>query len=378
MKPLSIFKYYKSNRKKFLAVFTAVLLGVFLLYMVQMLIASTYQSSYRAFVEPKKYYSSISAKGKLLDNDILGRIKNFDAVEMTMPCIYHISNFNSRIAETSSTRVYALLAGDLEVLMERMGLKCIKGKIPAPGTHEIIMHKFLAENKNLKIGDKVGSYVDKGEKLTGEYTLAGIMDGGPMISFTSLETYMKDYNITDASKYTTVILPKAGRIDALNKYLDTFPPSSFEVSTYNSVRKNYEGTMESISLLLTCVSIIVIVIVSICVGFLFYIYFSQRRSEFGLLSAIGYTEQQVINRAFFEISGINIAGYCFGVILSIFTSLLLDQFVFQPKGQPLKLWAWDYFLIAFCVPLFVTLFSIVPVWRMLRKLDPISIIEGVM
>lgn len=133
--------------------------------------------------------------------------------------------------------------------------------------------------------------------------------------------------------------------------------------------------MNNIHLLITAVCMTVIVIVSLCVGFLCYIYFMQRQHEYGLLWAIGYTRQQVINRAFAEIGLMNGFGFTVGITISLIVGWIMKTAFYQTFGEVLTLLNPDSLFISACLPICSTFFSLVPIWRLLKKTDPVHIME---
>lgn len=375
MKPLSVIKFYVNNKKRFLSIFISIVLSTVLIYMVQMLIDSAFITSYNIFVEPQRYYSSITTKGRLLDETLLNDIKSNDSVESVIPWVFRYTNFNIAIGGNDGARIFTVKHNDMLTMMSRLELTLKEGRLPEPGSREIAIHYLLAKNKNLKIGDKIGSNIDKEEALPGERTIVGLIGGKNIVSFDSLETWLKDNEVTFEYMLGMIILPKSGKEQDLNRYLDSLHLPGLEVRTFNSINMQYSSNIENIKIILTFIDILILVIVSFCTGFLCYVYFSQRRCEFGLLNAIGYSKQQVINRAFGEISGMNAIGFAAGIVLSLLAGSIISGVSYAPRGQILQAWNLDYLMRAACIPLFVTVFSIVPVWRMLNKLDPISIIE---
>lgn len=374
MRPLSIFNYYRNNMKKLLAVFLAVTFSVFLLYTLQMLIFSSFRTVHLAYVEPQKHFSSLLYKDKRIDPELTKSIRNQRQVEHIIPWVMYYTYITYAFGETG-TRILSLNAGDMDTVMTATGLKLIKGRLPKPGTEEIALHKIVAKNKNLDVGDRIGSYIDGKEVFRGAHEIVGIVDGPAILSFNSLETWSNTYGY-DPYLYGLIVIPKKGGLNELNQYIDSLPYQGLDVRTLNSVTAEQEETDRSVKTLLTLINMIVITIVSLCSGFLCYIHFYQRRAEFGLLNAIGHTRQRIINRAFAEVSGINMIGFLTGVFLGLLCALVLDILVFTPKGQLLVIWDMQFLVQVFCIPLFVTLFSIIPIWRMLKRLDPIAILEG--
>jgi len=375
MHPLSIIKYYINNRKSFFTIFFSIVLSTLLIYMVQMFIDSAFITSYNIFVEPQRYYSSITPRGSLIDEKILNDVKSIDSIESVMPWVFRYTNFYINIGGDEGARIFTVNHDDMLTLMSRLQLTLKEGRLPEPGSREIAIHYLLAKNKNLKVGDKIGNAFDKDEVIRGEQTIVGLIDGKSIVSFDSLETWVEENEIDFEYMLGIIMLPKKGHDQELNRYLDSLHLPGYDVRTFNSNSLQYEHNSENIKIILTFISIMVIVIVSFSTGFLCYIYFAQRSSEFGLLNAIGYSKQYVINRAFSEISGMDTIGFAVGIIFSLAAGVIVNAVSYAPRGQILQVWNLNYLMKAACIPLFVTLFSIVPVWRMLKKLDPISIME---
>lgn len=375
MHPLSIIKFYLNNRKSFLTIFLSIVLSTVLIYMVQMIIDSAFITSYNIFVEPQRYYSSITPKGRLLDEKVLKDIKSIDSVESVMPWVFRFTNFFINIGGNEGTKIFTVNHDDMLTLMSRLGLRLKEGRLPEPGSKEIAIHYLLAKNKNLKVGDKIGNDFDKEEVIRGEQIIVGLIEGKSIVSFDSLETYVEENEIDFEYMLGMIIFPKNGHEQELNGYLDSLHLPGYDVRTFKSISMQYDRNIENVKIILTFISILVIVIVSFSTGFLCYIYFSQRSGEFGLLNAIGYSKQQIINRALGEIGVINAIGFIAGIILSLAAGIMVNVVSYAPRGQILRVWNLNCLMKAACIPLFVTLFSTVPVWRRLNKLDPISIME---
>lgn len=376
MGPLSILKYYYNNRKRFLSIFIPVTLSVLLLYTLLMIIFSSYRVGYNLVVEPKKYYSTVAPKGEVLNTKIIASIAAIEYVDRVMPCIFDYTTFTAGIGSNYSTSILSLWSDDIIYMMDLLDLKLTEGRLPKNGS-EIVLHKQVAANKNLKAGDYIGRMVSKSESLPGKYMVVGIIDGKSIVSFAPIQQYINTYRLNYEYIYGGIILPKSNSLSEMNASLDTIQPSNFQINTLDIEMAGQKESTSKINVLISVVCSLVIVIVSSCIGFLCYIYFIQRRSEFGLLWAVGFSRQQVVNRAFAEVNGINILGFLCGIILSFLAGLLLNYAYFIPIGDPLQIINVKYMLGAACSPLFVTLFSLIPIWRMLKKLDPISIIEGV-
>jgi ABC-type lipoprotein release transport system permease subunit len=373
---LSIFKFYKNNMRKFLSVASGIALSVLLVYTFQMVVNSINTTAYTSNVEPRKYFSMIRPKDTYPDEYLINRIKAQPSVDKVLPFVYWTTAIQMTIGGGIGTDILQVKEKDMDLLMSIMKLKVIHGRKPIPGSHEIIMDNRVAANKHLKIGDMIGSWVSKEEYVHGSYKIVGLISGNSIVSFAPIEAAIIDYNMKFDYFYGGIILPKRGQLANVNKFLSTLP-NNYEVITYDSCIKVINGLKDSISILTTGVSFMIMIIVSLFTGLMCYIFFYQRKNEFGLLWALGFTRQQVINKTILEISGINIIGFIAGILLSMGIGLLLNYGIYAPRGEMLYILSIDSLLKALSIPIFSILFSVIPIWRMLRKFDPIDIIEGV-
>ncbi len=376
MKPLSVFKYYINNRKRFFAVFTAVFASVFLLYAIQMLVDSTFHTTELAYVEPQKYYTSITPKGALIDPELVDSIRRWDCVNRVIPWVFQYINYNCIISGETGTRVFTVYTSNMSELMSLLNVRLTEGRLPNPDSKEIAVHHLLAKNKGISVGDSIGSHIDRNEALKGNYRIVGLLDGKSIVSFTCIEKWMEDNEVYDPFRFGIIILPAKGRMQEMNKRLEYLPLMDLELRTTDIVKDNSYQSTKGFIMILNVINLVVILIVSLCVGFLTYIYMYQRRREFGLLNAMGYTRQEVLLRSCLEISILCFIGFLCGVLAAVLFGAIIDGLLFSPRGQIIRLWNLSFFIKTVCVPLFAALFSIIPVWRLLAGLDPVSILEG--
>lgn len=379
MNPLSAFKHHLKNKKKALFLCLPVVLGVLIIYLLQMLIISQYQIVDRTYVVPQKIYSSVAAKTRVIDDSTLSNIfKVRSDCERVMPWVSHYTYIETVIDNRIGSKVFTVKQEDMEWLISKLNLKIKEGRIPKAGTNEIILHSVVAKNKNLGIGDKIGGSIQKNESLEGDMIIVGLLEGESIVSFDSLEYWM-NMNQVVSDDYSTgiLIVSKEGKENEVNNVISNINNQGLDVRTYSIVSHQNKIDRKGIDIILVIINIVVIIIITICTGFISYIYMLQRRSEFGILSAIGYTSQNIFIQVLNEILWINIAGVTIGVLASVFIGLLLNLFIFIPIGLPLLLVKLDYMIEAVCVPLFACIFSLFPICRIMEVLDPVAIIEGV-
>lgn len=375
MKPLSVLPHLWGNRRRTIPVFAAVGLSVLLISMMQAIVSIPLNTAWRELVEPYRNTATFAAKTAPLDPDFVESLSGAGGVAAIYPCAGFYTNIDSVAGGMMGTQVLALGEGMVQVLSE-MGLSLAEGRLPRPGSSEIVLHETVARNKGLRIGDDVGSDVQPGEVLEGKYTVCGILRGKAILSATSLVYEMERRSITYEYSLGALAVAQKGALLQMNEALGALDGSGLILRTLQSSEGQYRRDTASISVLVTAIGLMTMAIVSICAGFLSYIHFLQRRGEFAILNAIGYTEPQIIRRAFAEISLVNLGGLGAGLLLSALAGLLLNTFFFWPKGLAMAVFEAEPLLASLCVPLFTTLFSVIPVWRMVRELDAVKVLEG--
>lgn len=378
MNPLSAFKHHLKNKKKAIFLCLPVVLGVTIIYLLQMLIISQYQIIDRTYVEPQKIYSSVAAKTRVIDDRTINSIFSIKSdCERVIPWVSQYTYIETVINNGIGSKVITVKQTDMEWLISKLNLRVKEGRLPEAGTNEIILHSVVAKNKNLKIGDRIGGSIQKNESLEGDMVIVGLLEGESIVSFNSLEYWM-NMNQVVSDDYSTgiLIVPKEGKENEVDYVISNIDAQGLDVRTYDIVSQQNRIDRKGIDIILVVVNIVVIIIITMCTGFISYIHMLQRRSEFGILGAIGYTSQNIINRVFNETLWINIAGLALGILVSVFIGLLLNLFIFIPIGLHLSLVKLDYMIEAVCVPLFACIFSLFPIRRVMEDMDPIAIIEG--
>ncbi|HBF39984.1 MAG TPA: hypothetical protein DDW50_22095 [Firmicutes bacterium] len=385
-KPLSIWKYYLNNRKKVSAVFVIIFLGIFL--QCALLIVVTTELN---FIQAALPYNSVAfachTDGNIKQSpeyrsrlqQLLGK---YPAISKALPFSFMETPMRGPLF-TVAVEILSLKPEDIKPVMNCLHLTVIKGRLPTLGTHEIALHWKIAANKGLKIGSHFENEVPKSELFLldykelffGNYKVVGLLDGDSIVGFCDLDTYNQDFHLS-AGDTSWLIIPKKGQLAEAKSYLAQCIRKDKELRTSTGNENVLLDVNSRVTMLLNVFSLVITSIITLCISFLFYIYFYQRRSEFGLLEALGHTRQMIIGKAFLEIVVINLLGFCCGVAGALLSGWALNRFVLMKCGMPLVLWDPSYTFRLLSTPLLVTFISFLPVWRMLKKVDPIIIIEG--
>ncbi len=369
--PFSIVKYIVNNKRHFTTINVVIFLGVFLIYLVSMVIQSI-ENTYYTTTEHHKYYTIIYDLESPIKQSVLDRIKEKPFTEQIIRFSGYSIPMQLNVGGNANSILLALQHEEIDYLMEKMDLKLVEGRLPSTDQYEAVLHKDIAKNLGIKIGDSIGSDYNSNILIPNEYKVVGLLDAKAKVSLAYKE---------DIVEHCYLIIPKANNLPSLNRYLDELKndinSSTFIVQTYETEISKVKKIIGSINLLITAISLMVIVIVSACTGFLFYIHYIYRQKDFVLLKILGYKNQEIINQAFIEIALVNSFGYVIGLMLSIICGYIIDRAFFASIGQDLPLLNIDSILISACMPIYATFFSFFPIWHMLKKDNSDNIINFV-
>lgn len=376
MKPLSVWTHVLGSRRRFFPVFISVILSVSLICIMHSLVNVSLQTIRLEYVEPYRNASGIAAKSTSIDSSFVSQLEKAKGVERILPCVYSYTNVDSLVGGPVGTQVIALDQNGVHQAMQAWHLCLEEGRLPNPGTAEIVMHAMVARNKGLRVGDVLGSDVTPGEMLEGKYMVCGIANGVPVISIQSLEYELERRNILDNYSLGVLVLPQEGQLSLMNKAMEALNTDGLIKRSFETSYRQYAMDTSGIDRLLTAIDLVIVLIISVCASFLSYIHFLMRRKEYAILSIIGYTRDQEIGRAVGEIVLVNLLGFFSGIAISVVVGLILHISIFAPKGLSLSVLNIDTLMRCFCVPLFATIVSIIPIWKLIIEMNAVSILEG--
>lgn len=323
-----------------------------------------------------------------LDADVVARIEAHPAVERVIPMAPRYSMLKVTIPPFASADAspFGVYAEDMAYLVEMYGLELKDGRLPIPGTNEMVIPKALAQNRDLEVGDVIGDperpAYPGAPSLRNQFAISGILakptapEDGVGLGFFSLE-FLESQEASDVPDLPPLILvPKAGQKGVLDDWLENeLAGPAASVLTYRQqvsrIQSKAWQDMQSIALL----EGVIAVVAAIGLAVLNYVFFSQRQAEFGVLHALGYDRWQLVRRVLGETAFI--AGIAWGLsaIIGLAAILLLRFALFAPLGltfDPLNFTPWLYTLP---IPVAVLVVTTGTTARTLSRLDPMSIIE---
>ena len=373
-KPLSYYLYFKSNKKKTLGIILSIALSILLIGVIQMFSDNTTDTYYRDLTK-LNYVSTISSTKGSIPKETMESIKNNSTVDkIIMVNTYYYSMANI-IGGFSSYTGYYMDEKDIPVLMDRMSMSLNEGNNLKNDEKTIIINSNIARARAKSIGGYMGNEVSTMDYFKGEYKINGIVEGDNIISFIAKSQENIASNNEQFQQY--LLLPKEGKLDEMNSFLKQLPKDNIRLVTYEDMLQEKKADEEGLNTIFNILIIIIIVVLSVSLGNASYIHYFQRRKEFGLLKAIGQSGDKIILRMIKEISISSALGLAVGLILLLIFKGIGNAFHTYPKGISLFQINMQLIPKIIAIPIFICIFSIIPVSRLLVKIEPISIIERV-
>ncbi len=354
-KPLSCSKYIIRNKKKTLVTMFTIIFGVFLLVITKMVIFSTQTNVYSEWANP---FENVSGIVPIQNNYKPNNKSNMH--DTYIDKIYMIGT-------TGRLYTYSFFVknNDLDFICNKMNVKLIKGSFPKAGTNQIVIHKSIATNKGLHIGDHIGKDQDSTESLLGSYIIVGIIDSDSVISIGDYD-YYKGRNPEANSGY---IFDKK-----LYHFNDDKDGKLYQMYTYEKGANNIKDYGRILGLSMNILSTFIYTIVWCFMICMIYVFYNQRKSEFGILMAIGYSSDFLTIRCLKETSSMILSGGLLGMFMGLITGEILNNTIFKSWGQLLTVFNVKYLLAPLILMILLILTSLIIVSSIVKKVDCISLI----
>jgi ABC-type lipoprotein release transport system permease subunit len=385
-RPLSSWTFYLRHRRRGLilvAIIGLMILGVAFPVFFFSPIAEAQKPFYLNYL---RHVSEIWPSGsRTVDPSVTGQIRSHPAVARVIPVtLLHLRISVPPISE-NMVPIYGVSEDDLPYLLDLFELQLAEGHLPRARTNEIALSKALAMNRGLRVGDTIGRPVDeRDEDIPTELAVVGILqspsgrahsnsDVSP--GFVSSE-YLESHELYSSRPVHLLVVPVEGRKAELDAWLEENVASTRTlVETYAAALRNMQQAIRSMLLLFAAVESVVAVVAAVALAALHYIFFSQRRDEFGILHAVGYGRPWLVLRTIRETVSVVAAAWLIGAAVCVISLIYAQAKVYAPMGLSLNLSNLSPWLFTLPIPLAVVAASAGTITRMLTQLDPVSIVE---
>lgn len=279
---------------------------------------------------------------------------------------------------------YAVSHADLEYMVDLFGLELAEGRLPLAGTNELAIPWTFARNRNLHIGDTVGDsahplYRDAPVLpsvlvISGIFAPAGGYAEENWLSFASLE-YIEE-NPKWRLPQALAVTARPGQKAALDSYLEGIGNSeAIQVFTYGNQTALFKEQAAGLKTILGLLEGIIALVAALTLAGLTYIFYSGRRTEFGVMYALGIGRRRLIWRGLRESLFTTIAAWLAAVLIFAAAVLVYQRLVYDPAGLQLRFFSPTPWLFTLPVPLAVILAGGIALAVMLSRMDAVEIIE---
>lgn len=379
MNPLSPFAYLLRHKIRWIAATALIAITVSGIFLFIGLAEQTY---IRPAYAVSQYLDKFSLVQPDLENmlrpEVLDRIAGHPAVDRIIPQ----ANIRIQIPNIGGSyfpfRIIGIGKEDAAVILSRCGVKVMDGSLPRPGSNEVVLSEEITKSLGLKIGDTFDQI--KNEKtyrnLEEPLKISGVLSGDVRLGLMSYE-FLICNPVSKFKANGAIVLSKTGKDTEVREFLKREIRNAYtRVYTNQSRMEDVERDQTLLYQLGIPVVMILCISAALVVASINRIHFRQRMPEFGTLYAIGRDLPWLARKLARESAIPAFFGWAAGLAAAMILLLLLNRLVYAPGGFAIEVFPLTALPFSMAVPLVVTGFSLFSSYSSMRKLDPISIIEG--
>jgi ABC-type lipoprotein release transport system permease subunit len=386
-RPLAPAVFYRRHKSQALALIGATALMIMGTALF-VFIAEIFDDARQPMLNHLRQMSLVSpGGGGPMDEAVARDLRALPAAERIAPA-YVFSALGIDIPPVTSNypgETYAVSAEDLAYLVDLFGLELAEGRLPRPGTNELVIPWAFARNRGLRLGDVVGDagnplYPDA-PALPSALTVCGIFRPAESyaeenwLSFISLE-FVEARREEWTAPLSLIVVPRAGQKASLDASLEReLGGGTLRVLTYGKETAEFRRQARELVLILGLLEGMIAAVAALTLAGLNCIFFLGRRTEFGILNALGLGRRQLVGRGVRE--GLVTAGAAWLAAVLIFAAAVagIQVWIYTPAGIQLNFFNPVPWLFTLPVPAAVTAAAAAALAWMLSRLDPVAIIE---
>jgi ABC-type lipoprotein release transport system permease subunit len=393
-RPLSSWTFVLRHRRRSILLLAAIglmVLGVALPRFLNtaqndsMLPAYLSYTSHAAIVSPGFTYREIPP-------DVVAQIRVHPTVAHVIPVktLRMVTNV-PMYGELSPMPVYAVHEQDLPILLDAYSLRLGEGEMVQPRSEQIVLTSALARNRDLDVGSTIGHPVNERDEMPTELTVVGLLEstGSALVERAGYDVPSKprwagfaSYEYVDShERYTglpthMLVIPMEGRESEMEIWLrGNIASPRVEIETIDKSYRRWQGLVQ-VSQTITDIGIVILTVAAgLALAILNYIFFTQRRDEFGTMYAVGHSRAALLARSLRESVSITAVAWLVAAAICIAGLLCFQTYVFTPVGTNVDLANPTPWLFTLPIPLAVVAASAGTIGWALSRLDPVTVIE---
>jgi putative ABC transport system permease protein len=385
LRPLSLWTFYLRHRRQELGMIGIMALMILGVAFPAFLFAVTIDANMFRFAH-LRHVSVVSPRmGTSVDPGVTAQVRTHPAVARAIPAIILGLKIAVPPMSQNPADVYAVSEKDMRTLVNLYGMQLEEGRLPRLRSNEIVVSQPVAMNRGLHAGDRVGRPVYEDDRgIPTEMVVAGILSSPPrnfwesdlwLTGFASYE-YLRSHELYSSHSTSLLVVPAEGRKGELDAWLEeSIASERTSVQTYGTELREHREVTLIMFLLCAVIEGVIALVAAIALGVLSYIFFAQRREEFGILHAIGHRRLRLILRTVKETVSTVTVAWLIGAAVCLAGLVYVQVDIYNPIGLTLDLLNPAPWLFTLPMPLTVVAVSAGLVAWLLSRLDPVSVIE---
>jgi ABC-type lipoprotein release transport system permease subunit len=380
-RPLSSLTFYLRHRRRALILIAAMGLMILGVSFPAFLLAPVADAMV-PFAEPMRAVGIVTPRaGAAVDPGVAAQVRAHPTVAHVVPAMeLPLRVLIPPLGWTAN--FYGVLQGDMQLLVELLEMELTEGRLPQPRTNEIVLSEALVQNRGWRVGDRIGAPVDEADHgIPTELVIVGIVapvaegQKDPWLGLASYE-YLSRHEQYASHPVHLLTVPVEGQKAAMDAWLREEVHSDLvEVYTYQWMLKNFRLFSVLLLGVFGVVESIIAIVAAVALGMLSYVFFVQRREEYGTLHAIGRSRPWLVLRTARETVSLVGLAWLLSAIVCGLGLAFVQAAVYVPRGLEMNILSPAPWLFTLPLPLAVVAVSTGLVSRMLRKLDPVAVIE---
>lgn len=338
-----------------------------------------FERTAETYIRPLEHFTIVTPQlTNAFDDALMARLDANPHMEKRLKAKMLWIDTPSILGELSSP-LLALAPSDQEELLERLGLRLDRGKLPSPGSPGATLHGDILRARGLEIGDEFGRIVNRDDRTPGRFEVVGVLEGGPRVGVLDLGyASIPDFVLARQPAFQ-VIYGRAGEKAESDAYLRDATNEAgnkvFRVVDEAWARTLMRRNLKSLPLFVGFITGAVAVIVALVTSLLNVIAFQARTDEFALYLAVGHRRGRLVRKLFAETTATALLGWVAGLALGVGVVAVYDALVLAPKALVMDVIDPRPFLFSLMVPVLSALVSTVALAVKLHRMDPVTVIQ---
>jgi ABC-type lipoprotein release transport system permease subunit len=383
-RPLSSWTFYRRHRRRGLALVATMALMI-LGVSFPVFVFAPMTGAMTGFAAPLRQVGIVSPRmGRSVAPGLVAQIRSHPGVARVIPSFEVPVRVVLPPFWGWPISVYGVTQDDMQTLVELYDIRVQEGRLPRPRSNEIALSEGIARNRGLHVGSRIGYGIDEtDDHIPTEMVIVGILSRaspGPdqddlWLGLASYE-YLSSHERYTSWPISLLVVPAEGRYAELETWLqDHMDTDQTEAETFEWMLGNYRILTLVFVALFGIVEGVIAIVAAIALAVLSYIYFMQRRQEFGILHAIGHSRWRLVLRTAKESISVAGAAWLIGATVCMAGLVLIQLGLYAPRGLSLDFFSPAPWLFTLPLPLIVTAVSVGLIAWMLSRLYPVEIIE---